>query len=71
MPSRPRQIPRTSPPLRPPALHLWGFIYRKGELTKVHHSTSVGNYVHELNKSGVHVKCKADQQIMVKAEHCF
>jgi hypothetical protein len=22
-------------------------------------------------KVGVHVKCKADQQIMVKAEHCF
>jgi hypothetical protein len=21
-------------------------------------------------KVGVHVKCKADQQIMVKAEHC-
>jgi hypothetical protein len=22
-------------------------------------------------KVGAHVKCKADQQIMVKAEHCF
>jgi hypothetical protein len=22
-------------------------------------------------KVGVHVKCKADQQIRVKAEHCF
>jgi hypothetical protein len=47
------------------------FIYRKSELTKVHRSTSVGNNVHELTYGGAHVKCKADQQIMVKAEHCF
>jgi hypothetical protein len=32
---------------------------------------AVGNNVHELTKGGAHVKCKADQQIMVKAEHCF
>jgi hypothetical protein len=48
-----------------------GFIYRKGEFTKVHSSTSVGNNVPELTKSGAHVKCKANQQIMVKTEHCF
>ena len=31
----------------------------------------VGNNVHERAKVGAHVKCKDDQQIMVKAEHCF
>jgi hypothetical protein len=31
----------------------------------------VGNNVHELAYGGAHVKCKAYQQIMVKAEHCF
>jgi hypothetical protein len=29
-------------PLRAPSLHLWGFIYRKSELTKDHSSTSCG-----------------------------
>jgi hypothetical protein len=31
----------------------------------------VGNNVHELTYSGAHVKCKAYQKEMVKAEHCF
>jgi hypothetical protein len=35
--------------------------YRKGEVTKVHRTTSVGNNVHELTYGGAHVKCKADQ----------
>jgi hypothetical protein len=34
-----------------------GVIYRKGELTKVHSSTSVGNNVHELTKSGGGLMC--------------
>jgi hypothetical protein len=48
-----------------------GFIYHKGELTKDLAQQVVGNNVHELTKVGAHMKCKADQQIMVKAEHCF
>jgi hypothetical protein len=31
------------------------FIYRKGELTKVHRSASVANNVYKLTKSGAHV----------------
>jgi hypothetical protein len=41
----PPRLPRTpcsSPPSGLPALHLWGVIYRKGELTKDHSSTSWG-----------------------------
>jgi hypothetical protein len=48
-----------------------GEFYRWRELTKVHRSTSVRNNVHELTKSGAHVKCKADQEIMVKSDNCF
>jgi hypothetical protein len=31
----------------------------------------VGIMCMNSSKVGAHVKCKADQQIMVKAEHCF
>jgi hypothetical protein len=48
-----------------------GGVYCKSELIDVHRSASVGNNVHELTYGGAHVLCKADQQIMVKVEHCF
>jgi hypothetical protein len=41
-PPRIARTPCSSPPPGLPALHLWGFIYRKGELTKDHSSTSCG-----------------------------
>jgi hypothetical protein len=31
----------------------------------------MGNNVHELTKGGSSCECKVDQQIMVKAKHCF
>jgi hypothetical protein len=59
-------------PLRPPALHLWGGLYIASVSSqKIIAQQVVGNNVHELPMVGVHVKCKADQQIEVKVEHCF
>jgi hypothetical protein len=51
-PPRLARTPRSRPPPRLPALHLWGFIYRKGELTKIIAQQVVENNVHELTKGG-------------------
>jgi hypothetical protein len=41
-PSRSTRIPHCRSPPGSPVLLLWGFIYRKSELTKDHSSTSCG-----------------------------
>jgi hypothetical protein len=52
MPPRLARTPRSRPPPGLPALHLWGVIYRKGELTKIIAQQVVGNNMHELTKDG-------------------
>jgi hypothetical protein len=73
---RPRPLTNSScilhaPHLAVPDLDLGGE-YNKGELTYVHCSTSCEEIMCMSSLTvGAHVKCKAYQQIRVKAEHNF